>query len=185
MSLVVCDRIALRRWAVPSTAIAIGAVAPDMDIVLMPFGSFNALHRVVTHNVFFVAAVALVVAAGTLVVHRTQGGARVPWFTSASASVRALLGALVAGSLHLVVDAIMDNNPSNGMGIAWLWPLHEGFLHPFNIVPLANNPEGWDAPLRQLMTLLPGLAWEAPFVILALLLYRAPLTALLVHLRRR
>src|SRR5215471_10447848 len=81
------------------TALIVGGIAPDLDFLLLPFAGFNMWHRVITHNVFFVLVVA-----GLLACAAGKERARVA------------LAAVFGGGLHLLVDSMLDSNPSNGIG---------------------------------------------------------------------
>ncbi|MBI4716096.1 MAG: hypothetical protein HY760_09220 [Nitrospirae bacterium] len=64
----------------------------------------------------------------------------------------------------------MDTNPSNGTGVALLWPFYAGFFSPFNLLESVSAP-GWNEPLKQMKAVLPILAWEIPFYMIALILF--------------
>ena len=141
-----------RRISLP--AAVLGGILPDLDFVFIAFSWFNQIHRLVTHTLLFVGLVALV---GTLL---RLGGRRQAVFA----------GLLLGGLLHLLVDACMDNNPTNGIGIALLWPFHHGFFSPFNLFPADQNTVGWTDPLRQIKSSLFFILWEIPLYLAAVLL---------------
>jgi membrane-bound metal-dependent hydrolase YbcI (DUF457 family) len=136
-----------RRW---NKAALLGLIAGglllDIDFIFLPFSFFNAIHRVVTHNVFFVFLLAL--AAGLL--------ARTNRF-------EVVLSVLAGGALHLAFDAVMDNNATNGIGIALFWPVSNQFFSPFNLTPPDPSAGGWDDLAGRIRTTLPDLALEIPF----------------------
>ena len=143
------------RFAV-TTAVVVGALAPDIDFVLWWAPQFNAWHRVVTHNLPFALAVAAI--AGW-VAHRRK------------ASVRAVaLGAFVGVLSHLLVDACMDTSASNGIGVAIAWPLSDAMWSPFNLLT-PTNAVGWADHAAAARGTLQGLAYEGAVAVLALALW--------------
>ncbi|CAA9565284.1 MAG: hypothetical protein AVDCRST_MAG86-996 [uncultured Truepera sp.] len=130
--------------------LVLGGVAPDIDFLLLPFSSFNTLHRSLTHNLFFVVATALLFAL----------------WRSASASV--FFSALLGGCGHLLIDSLFDSNPSNGVGVALLWPLSQGFFSPFNLTP--GVCPSWSELLAAARCNASLIFWEVPFYLSALLL---------------
>ncbi|MEO0457069.1 MAG: metal-dependent hydrolase [Cyanobacteria bacterium P01_A01_bin.114] len=133
-------------------ATILGGLLPDIDFVLLPLPVFNQVHRVLTHNLLFVAGVALVI------------GTVPQWRGRIAAS--ALLGGLV----HLLVDACLDTNPSNGIGVALLWPFYDGFFSPINLLQPAADAPDWTQPLAMIRSAMTGLVWELPFYVMALIL---------------
>jgi len=113
------------RRLVPAVVV-VGGVLPDIDFLLLPIPSFNSFHRVATHNLFFLALCALALVS---FVRRDRGAVVVSF----------LVGAL----LHLFCDSIIDTNPSNGIGVALLWPLSDAMLSPFNIPTPVEGGIGW------------------------------------------
>ena len=143
----------VQRRALPY--VIVGGLAPDLDFLLVGLSSFNALHRLLTHNLFFVG---LVAAACALFAALTKGPKRAAFF-----------GALLGGFGHLLLDAMLDSNPSNGVGVAALWPLSERFFSPFNLAP--QTCPGWETPVTAIFCNLPLIFWELPFYLLAALLW--------------
>ena len=135
-------------------ALVLGGILPDLDWLLFWAPGFNAWHRVATHNVAFVIVGSLLAVA---LARRWLHGPSV-----------ASIGAVMLGAaLHVLVDACMDTNPSNGIGVALLWPLSEWMWSPFNVMAFEDNPAGWSDPLRAAPGVLRGVPWELPFVLLA------------------
>jgi len=124
---------------------------PDADFIFILFDWFNQIHRVVTHNLFFIVLASFIAA---LIVPKLQRRT-------------AVSGMLLGGALHLFIDSCMDNNPSNGVGIALLWPLSSEFFSPFNILTFSADAHGWNDPLKMLMTLIPNMLFEVPFYLIA------------------
>lgn len=146
-----------------------GGLAPDVDFLLLGLPSFNTLHRSLTHNLFFVLAVA---ALCVLFVHfrRARGDAGAAASTPGMTFLLAVfLGAVTGGLSHLFVDAILDSNASNGVGVAALWPLSERFFSPFNLAHLGCP--GWEEPLAAVRCNLPLVLWEVPCYLLAAFLW--------------
>ena len=137
------------------TALIIGGVLPDIDFLFLFFDWFNQVHRVVTHNIFFILLASLLTAALA-----AKGKKQVIGFSL-----------LFGGMLHLMIDSFMDNNPTNGMGIALLWPLSDNFFSPFNLFHASLNAPGWNKPFRMIRTLIPGLLYEVPFYIVSVFLF--------------
>jgi membrane-bound metal-dependent hydrolase YbcI (DUF457 family) len=136
---------------VSTPAALVGGVLPDVDFLLIVTPWFNQLHRVVTHNLLFVA---LFTALGTLSAPKRGRKA-------------VAVGLLIGGLLHLLIDASLDSNPTNGLGVALWWPFFDDVVSPFNlwdVLPLEPATPGWSQPLRQLWASAPGLLVELPFV---------------------
>lgn len=131
-------------------AVVLGSVIVDIDFVLVGLPQFNALHRVITHNVFFVALVAAIGAA---------------WAPASRRSIVALSLAL-GGASHLLVDSMLDGNPSNGIGVAFLWPLSQRCFSPANLVPIEADPPTWHDLPRMAGAVLRGVVYELPFYVL-------------------
>ncbi len=144
-----------RRWA--PWVCAIGAAFPDVDFVLVWSPHFNAWHRVVTHNLVFVIASALVLT--WPLAHR---------FAAPRIGVAAML--VLGGLSHLLVDACLDANASNGIGVALWWPFDATMVSPVNLVEPGGDPRGWGDPRSALRAAAGGLAWELPWIAVALLL---------------
>ncbi len=146
---------AARPWLVA------GGLAPDADFALVLMDGFNGLHRGATHSLAFAAL--LGVAAALLARGRRR-----------AAGVAAAAGALI----HLQLDAVLDGNATNGVGVALLWPFSGWMYSPVNL--LATGCPGWDRPAAALACAGPGLLWELPVLLLAGLLFlrsrrRAPI----------
>lgn len=135
-------------------ATLVGGMLPDIDICLVFWTQFNQVHRMVTHNLLFI-----ILAAGLAsVAVRQQRGV--------------FLGLLVGGGLHLLLDACFDTNPSNGIGVALLWPFSNDYFSPINLLVPPDNPATWHQPLAMVQQSWASLWWELPPCILALGLSR-------------
>jgi membrane-bound metal-dependent hydrolase YbcI (DUF457 family) len=132
-------------------AVLIGGILPDIDFLLFLFPFFDAIHRVVTHNLFFVMLVSST-AYMLYFRHRLRNDI--------------VLGLLIGIMLHLFCDSIMDDNMDNGIGVAIFWPFSDWFFSPFNIVTPASGI-GWNRPVAQSLTILQNIVWEVPFWIIA------------------
>lgn len=139
-----------------ATPVCVAGLAPDMDFLLLLVDPerFNDLHRVVTHNVFFVVLVTALLC--------------LRWRRPAM-----LATAFVSGLLHLLIDAVFDGNPSNGVGVAVVWPLSSQLWSPFNIFAgwLAVSPAGWADLSGAIHLALVSLAFECPLAVAALSLW--------------
>ena len=132
-------------------ALLIGGVLPDFDFLFIFFDWFNQAHRVVTHNIFFVALISL------------SG-----MFFAAKGRRKAVVSSLFMGMiLHLLVDSCMDNNPTNGIGLALFWPLSGEYYSPFNLLHASERSVGWRDPVRMLRSLVPVMVYELPLYLLA------------------
>lgn len=141
----------------PMAATVVGAVLPDIDFALVWAPQFNAWHRVVTHNLAFVAVTSLAIG---LLWARRRHASPWPW-----------VSALALGGLsHLLVDACLDANASNGIGVAIAWPLSAAMWSPFNLLQPTTGGPGWGDPATALLGALRGLAWELPGIVLAAVL---------------
>ncbi len=132
-------------------AVIIGGVLPDIDFIFILFDFFNQVHRVITHNIFFIILASV---CGMLIATRDR---------KKTVGLSLLLG----GMLHLFIDSCMDNNPTNGVGIALLWPITNDFFSPFNLLTFTANTHGWNEPLQMLKTLVPNMLYEIPFYFIA------------------
>lgn len=152
-----------RVLAISTVGVVVGGVLPDVDFAVVWAPGFNAWHRVVTHNLL-VCALATVVAAGLAA---WRGG---------RARALAFGGGVGLGALgHLLVDSMMDTNPSNGTGVAWLWPWSVQAWSPYNLmalVPVEPSRVGWGDLRRMATNVLAGLVWELPFWVGAGVLWR-------------
>ena len=146
------------RERLPVWPLILAGVAPDVDYLFVWAPQFNALHRVVTHNLLFVLIVAGLCAA--------------LWPRAQSRRAMIFAAAVLGGLAHLLVDACMDTNPTNGLGVAWLWPLSEAFFSPFNLMRLEPNPAGWGDPLVAARGVIRGLVFEVPLWLGAAWLWR-------------
>jgi membrane-bound metal-dependent hydrolase YbcI (DUF457 family) len=136
-------------------AIIIGGILPDIDFLFLPFSWFNQFHRVITHNLLFIGLVAIIGAFINL-----SGQKR-----------RVTLSLLLGGALHLFVDSCLDSNPSNGIGIALLWPVYGGFFSPFNLFHPVETHGGWTEPIAFMTSSMRGILLEIPFYVLAAIVF--------------
>ncbi len=135
-------------------AIMIGGIVPDFDFLFFFFEWFNQVHRVISHNIFFIILVSFAAS-----------------FVAKAGAKKAVGFSLFLGaSLHLFIDSCMDINPTNGTGIALLWPLVDTSFSPFNLFHDSMNGPGWTEPLKMLRLMIPGLLYELPFYVLAFIL---------------
>lgn len=123
-----------------------GGLLLDIDFLLLPFPFFNQIHRVATHNVFFVLLLALI------------GG-----LAAKSSRQKVALSILAGGLLHLLIDSMMDDNPTNGIGVALFWPVSARWYSPFNLTPPLPGAAGWDDLAGRIRGVWRSLIWELPF----------------------
>ena len=135
-------------------AILLGGILPDADFLLLPFPFFNQVHRLITHNLPFLMVSALIIA-----------------FPAKDRRRAVAIGIIFGGILHLLVDACMDANPSNGIGVAVLWPFYDGYFSPFNLMTPSENAEGWGNPLVMVKRVWRSLCWEVPFFLAAVIVF--------------
>jgi membrane-bound metal-dependent hydrolase YbcI (DUF457 family) len=136
-------------------AVIIGGILPDIDFLFFQFPWFNQFHRVITHNLLFIGLVAIIGAFVNL-----SGQKR-----------RVALSLLLGGALHLFADSCLDSNPSNGIGIALLWPVYGGFFSPFNLLDPIENQVGWADPAAFIKSSVWETVLEIPVYVLALIVY--------------
>ena len=130
----------------------VGGLLPDIDFLFIFFKWFNQAHRVISHNLLFIFIVAL------------SGS----FLSSYKSRKIVALSLFLGGFLHLMIDSCMDNNSSNGIGIAIFWPFHDKFFSPFNIYHAASADFGWNEPIRMFKALAPLMIYEIAFYILAI-----------------
>ncbi len=136
-------------------AIVMGGVLPDIDFIFLFFDWFNQVHRLISHNLLFIILASFIAAALGATGRKGTIG----------------LSLFMGAFMHLMIDSVMDNNPSNGLGIALMWPFSETFFSPFNLLELSANPSGWNEPLKMIKTLVPSLLFEIPLYVMATFLY--------------
>lgn len=139
-----------------ATPVCVAGLAPDVDFLLLLIDPerFNDLHRLVTHNVFFVAFVTALLS--------------LRWHRPAI-----LTAAFASGLMHLLIDAVLDGNASNGIGVGLLWPLSTQLWSPFNIFAgwLATSENGWADLSGAVRLALVSLALEFPLAVTAFFLW--------------
>jgi membrane-bound metal-dependent hydrolase YbcI (DUF457 family) len=135
-------------------AILIGGVMPDIDFLFIFFDWFNKYHHVITHNVLFITLAALF---GS-------------FFTSRGQRKLVVLSLFLGAFLHLLVDSCMDNNPTNGIGVALLWPFYGELFSPFNILSASGNKTGWSEPIKMIKPMLSVMLYEFPFYVISVFL---------------
>jgi membrane-bound metal-dependent hydrolase YbcI (DUF457 family) len=126
-----------------------------MDFLLILFDWFNNVHRVISHNMLFILLVAIIgfVIAGS-------GNKKIVAFSL-----------FAGGLLHLAIDSCLDNNLTNGIGIAFFWPFTDSLYSPFNLLTANKAGIGWDQPLKMVRLMIPLILYEVPLYILAAFLF--------------
>ncbi len=142
----------VRSLSVP--AVILGGVLPDIDFIFIFFNWFNQVHRVITHNVLFLLFASPV---SYIIVSKGRKGP-------------VSLSIFTGGMLHLLIDACMDNNPTNGIGLTLMWPFSDTYFSPFNLLTPSANSQGWQRPLLMLKSILPNMLFEVPFYFISLFL---------------
>lgn len=137
-------------------ATVVGGLLPDVDICLVFLPHFNQIHRLITHNLLFV-----ILTAGLAAVWATLVGQQRP---------RVFLGILLGGLIHLLLDACFDTNPSNGIGVALLWPFSSQYFSPINLLTPPDAIVTWHQPLAMVQQAFSYIWWEIPPCIVALVL---------------
>lgn len=132
-------------------AVVAGSLLPDIDYIFYSYPWFSGIHRVFTHNIFFILAVSL---PALLLVNPGM-------------KVRVVFSLFLGGMLHLLADAVLDNNPGNGTGVAILWPLSDAFFSPFNLLEPGVTALWWPSCLPRRMNVLVRIAWDLPFIVAA------------------
>ena len=132
-----------------------GSVIMDADIILLPFGIYNGLHRVITHNLFFLVL--------------TTGLVFLIWRKSLNRN-QIIFGLITGMVSHMLLDCVLDDNPTNGLGIAIFWPFSDFMFCPYNFDHLF--PENWGASLFKTarFVLIRSLVFEIPVIIGAVML---------------
>lgn len=132
----------------PMGAVVIGGLAPDIDYILYLYPWFPSIHRVLTHNILFVLAISLPAL----------------FLAGPGTRLRIASGLFIGGMLHLLADACLDNNPSNGIGVAILWPFSNVFFSPFNLLDPTVTSSWWPDVFPRRMNVLLGFAWDLPLI---------------------
>jgi membrane-bound metal-dependent hydrolase YbcI (DUF457 family) len=110
--------------------VCLGSILPDIDFILIGFRWFNEVHRKWTHNLLF----AIVISIGLCIFQKKNNKYLVAF---------SLLSGIL---LHIFIDSIMDNNPSNGIGVALFWPFSQVFFSPFNLFAEKSLSFTWQTP---------------------------------------
>jgi len=139
-----------------SVALILGGILPDMDFLFFLFDWFNRVHRVISHNLLFIASAALI---GSLL--SWKGNKKIVAFSL-----------FAGGLLHLAIDSCLDNNPSNGIGIALYWPFSDTRFSPFNLLNVNEAGIVWNQPILKMVRLMmPLFLYETPLYFLSALLF--------------
>lgn len=147
--------LATRSPRICVTAMVAGTLAPDIDFLLLGSAAFNELHRTATHSLLFV----------------TLAGALAFLVAPAARRRTVSLSFVLGGLTHLIIDACLDRNPSNGLGVAFLWPFVPEPIPLVNILEPTANALGWSEPIRMLPDVGLMLVFEAPLAMVALLVW--------------
>lgn len=135
-----------------------GSLIPDIDFIAFFWDELNRYHRTYTHSIGFLALCLSVL-----------------FFAIRKNRLIALYSFGLGFLLHLVIDAAMDANPSNGIGIPLLWPFYDGYIHWFDttIQDKAHAAYTWHTPWNYIGHRLGHvLLIELPFYLYAAILLR-------------
>ncbi len=135
-------------------AIIVGSLIPDITFIFLPFPFFNQIHRQATHSLLFIVLFAVIIGL---------------WIKDEK-KLNFIFSFILGGFLHLLTDSCLDTNPTNGIGVPFLWPFSDKCLSPFNICTQIEAP-GWSAPLEMLRLSFHVLIWELPFFLTAIFIY--------------
>lgn len=94
----------------------IGGVLPDIDFVFVFASFFNQIHRLWTHNLAFGLVACLVLSL----------------FKIQNKPIK-ILSLAIGILLHLLIDSMLDSNPSNGIGVAIFYPFSNYYFSPINL----------------------------------------------------
>lgn len=136
----------------PMAPLLAGSVLPDIDFIAVVFGRLNDLHRGATHSIAFALLMGALAAAC---------GRRERW----AWGVAVFMGVL----MHILVDSVLDTNPSNGTGAALFWPIYREAVSPFNLA--FTECDSWNNPLGALACSWSTVVLELPFLLLAGILF--------------
>jgi membrane-bound metal-dependent hydrolase YbcI (DUF457 family) len=139
----------------PIPALLMGGILPDIDFLFINYPFFNHIHRLWTHNFLFILLAAVII-----------GG-----LFNQPYRFKAISGLFIGGLLHLVIDACMDANPTNGIGVPFLWPFDSTCFSPFNLLKLSDSTSGWNDKIAMIKLSLYGLLYEIPLYIASLLVF--------------
>lgn len=138
----------------PLIPFIVGGILPDIDFIFVFFTWFNSIHRVYTHNILFVLITGLLCFL---------------WKNDNFKNI--FIAIIIGGFAHLFIDSILDSNPSNGIGIALLFPLSSEVYSPFNLIPQSNFTNAWDINNGKFANSLFSIIIEIPFWVVATYIY--------------
>lgn len=104
----------------------IGGIAPDFDFIFFFLDNFNELHRTFSHSLVSWGAVSLLIYGFTKTSQRTKA-----------------LSFFVGACMHILIDASLDSNPSNGLGVMMLWPISHEHIYLFDPLGVEINRGSW------------------------------------------
>ena len=135
----------------------LGSVFPDFDFVFYFMDDFNVLHRTFSHSVLFLTLVSV----GIFIFSK-----------GVNKNVNAL-SFFIGAMLHLLIDSVLDTNPSNGLGIMILWPLSKEYFYLLSPFGIEINNGSWNDGMSFFKNnFLYILMIEFPFWLYALVLYK-------------
>lgn len=128
------------------TALILGSVLPDVDFLFEPLPALGVVHRHQTHSLGFAAMAG---AAGYAICKGNRLGVGA--------------GLALGIVLHAVVDSMLDDNPTNGIGTALFWPVLRETYSLVNFFEPDPQYAGWSDWRARWRNLWLSAAVEAPF----------------------
>ena len=157
----IASKIISKKYPIYLGYILVGGIIPDIDFLSYFFGHLNSFHRTYTHSIGFLMICLFIILL----------------FNIYSKKLKIILLSFSIGFiLHLLVDAGLDSNYSNGIGIPILWPLYDQYFYWFQyfIDDIQNvSSTSWENPLDFINSnVINILLVEVPFYIYAFYLFK-------------
>lgn len=134
-----------------------GSLFPDFDFVFYFLANFNQFHRTFSHSILFFILVSIIVYI----------------FSNVKKKKINAVSFLIGASLHVVIDACLDSNPSNGLGVMMFWPISKEYIYFLSPLGLEIDRGSWNNGVSFLKNnFIYILMVELPFWMYALILYK-------------
>ena len=101
-------------------AVIAGSLAPDMDFLFLFLDNFNEFHRTWSHSIFFLVGIAMVVSAAANRYLKVE-------------CCVVFVSFVIGSILHIAIDSVLDNNPTNGLGVAFFYPVSTEMFQLFSV----------------------------------------------------
>ena len=150
------------KYSVSLGYIIIGGLIPDIDFLAYLFGNLNSFHRTYTHSIGFLMICLTII----FLLNRYNN------------QLKNILSSFSIGfMLHLIIDASLDSNYSNGIGIPMFLPFYDGYIYWFSsFIDTTGNTVSqvsWNNPVQFVREkIFYILLIESPFYIYAIILLR-------------